>query len=101
MLIKHLALPHALFHINTHSNALTYKEFCVGGSKAKTVLYFSYSTARCELLYYTFIEPDTRMAKIRKAFKRFLSALSALNKTINLACLMVARVNVKEILCNT
>ena len=25
-----------------------YKEFCVGGSKAKTVLYFSYSTARCE-----------------------------------------------------
>ena len=28
-----------------------YKEFCVGGSKAKTVLYFSYSTARCELCY--------------------------------------------------
>ena len=28
-----------------------YKEFCVGGSKAKMVLYFSYSTARCELCY--------------------------------------------------
>ena len=24
------------------------KEFCVGGSKAKTVLYFPYSTMRCE-----------------------------------------------------
>ena len=25
-----------------------YKEFCVGGSKAKTVLYFSYTTTRYE-----------------------------------------------------
>ena len=28
-----------------------YKEFYVGGSKVKTVLYFSYSTARSELCY--------------------------------------------------
>ena len=76
------------------------------------MLYFSYSTARCELhvLYYPFIEPDMRMAKNRKAFKRFFSALSALDKTLkcynktsfvrircnlssksaNLVCLMVA-----------
>ena len=54
-----------------------YKEFCVGGSKAKTVLDCSYSRARCE----SFIEPDTRMVKNRKAFKRFFSALSALDKT--------------------
>ena len=48
-----------------------YKEFCVGRSKVKTVLYFSYSTARCELCYINW-----------KAFKRFFSALSALDKTI-------------------
>ena len=61
------------------------------------------------------------MAKNRKAFKRFFSPLSVLDKTIkcenktsfvrircnllsksaNLVCLMVARVNVKEILYNT
>ena len=34
------------------------------------------------MLYYPFIEPDTRMAKNRKAFKRFFSALSAQDKTI-------------------
>ena len=73
------------------------------------------------MLYYPSIEPDTRMANNQKAFKRFFSALSALDKTIkcenktsfvrircnlssksaNLVCLMVARVNVKEILYNT
>ena len=73
------------------------------------------------MLYYPFIEPDTHMAKNRKAFKKFFSAFSALDKTIecenktsfvrircnlssksaNLVCLMVARVNVKEILYNT
>ena len=35
------------------------------------------------MLYYPFIEPDTFMAKNRKAFKRFFSALSALDKTIS------------------
>ena len=34
------------------------------------------------MLYYPFIEPDTRVEKNRKAFKRFFSALSALDKTI-------------------
>ena len=34
------------------------------------------------MLYYPFIEPDTRMAKNQKAFKKFFSALSALDKTI-------------------
>ena len=34
------------------------------------------------MLYCPFIEPDTRMVKNRKAFKRFFSALSALDKTI-------------------
>ena len=34
------------------------------------------------VLYYPFIEPDTRMAKNRKAFKRFFLVLSALNKTV-------------------
>ena len=73
------------------------------------------------MLYYSFIEPDMRMAKNWKVFKRFFSALSALDKTVNgynktslfrircnlssksvkLVCLMVARVNVREILYNT
>ena len=34
------------------------------------------------MLYYPFIEPDTRMAKNQKAFKRFFSALSVLDETI-------------------
>ena len=73
------------------------------------------------MLYYPFIEPDKRMAKNRKASKRFFSALPELDKAIkywhktsfvqircnllsksaNLVCLMVAQVNVKEILYNT
>ena len=60
-----------------------HKEFCVGGLKVKMVLYCSYSTAGCEtVLYYSFIEPDTRMAKNRKALKMFFSALSAMDKTV-------------------
>ena len=35
------------------------------------------------MLYYPFIEPDTRMAKNQKAVIRFFSALSALDKTIS------------------
>ena len=34
------------------------------------------------MLYYPFIELDTRMEKNRKAFRRFFSALSVLDKTI-------------------
>ena len=54
----------------------------MGELKAKAVLYYSYSTARCEQCCYLFIEPDTRMAKKRKAFKRFFLALSALDKAV-------------------
>ena len=68
------------------------------------------------MLYYPFIELDMRMAKNWKAFKRFFSALSVLDKTIkcynktsfvriqcnlssksaNLVCLMAARMNVRK-----
>ena len=34
------------------------------------------------MLYYPFIELDTRMAKNRKAFKKFFSELSVLDKAI-------------------
>ena len=40
-------------YIHTHTYIYIDKEFCVVGSKAKTVLYLycSYSTARCEQCY--------------------------------------------------
>ena len=55
----------------------------MGGSKAKTVLYiFHIAPQGVKVLYYLFIEPDTRMAKNWKAFKSFFSVLSALDKTV-------------------
>ena len=51
----------------------------MGRSKAKTVLYSSYSIAG---LYYLFIIPDTSVANNQKTFKRFFSALSMLDKTV-------------------
>ena len=36
------------------------------------------------MLYSSFIELDTRMAKNQKVFKRVFSALSALDKTVTL-----------------
>ena len=56
-----------------------YKEFFVGGSKVKTVLYFHIAREVWTVLYYPFIEQDTRMAKNRKTFKRFYLALSAMD----------------------
>ena len=55
-----------------------YKEFCVGGSKAKTVLYFHIAPrgVNCAILS-VYIEPDTCMEKNRKAFKIFLSPFNA------------------------
>ena len=52
------------FHVR-HSyitgNTIGNKEFCMGGSKMKTLLYYSYSTTRCEQCYMkAVIEPETR-----------------------------------------
>ena len=38
-------------YTSIHTYLFIYKQFCVGRSKVKTVLYFSYSTARYELCY--------------------------------------------------
>ena len=46
--VLHAQLTYLYF---TTGDIIINKEFCVGGSKAKMVLYFSYSTARCELCY--------------------------------------------------
>ena len=55
-----------------------YKEFCVGGSKAKTVLYFSYSTARCELAILSVYRIGYAYAKEPEGFQKvFLSPFSA------------------------
>ena len=42
---------HIYIYIYIYIYTYIYKEFCIGGSKAKTVLYISYSTARYELCY--------------------------------------------------
>ena len=51
-----------------------YKEICVGGSKAKTVLYFSYCTTRCELCYIIRLQNQIRVwqrtAGLSKGFSR-------------------------------
>ena len=55
------------------------------------------------MLYYSFIEPDTHMAKNRKAFKRFFSALSVLDKTVrcwNKTSFVWIRCNVSSNLAN-
>ena len=63
----------------------TYIEFCMGGSKVKTVLYFPYSAVRYEqcYVYYNNIEPDTHMAKNQKDFRWFSSAGAAMDKIVN------------------
>ena len=48
-------------NIASYSPYLQYKEFCVGRSKAKTVLYFPYSTARCEQCYIIIIQNRIRV----------------------------------------
>ena len=58
------------------------KEFCMGGSKVKTVLYFPY-TARCEQCYYNNTEPDMCMAKNWEDFRRFSSAGTEMDKIVN------------------
>ena len=37
--------------LRVNSTIVLYKEFCMGGSKAKTVLYYPYSTTRCKQCY--------------------------------------------------
>ena len=36
------------------------------------------------MLYYSFIEPDMCMVKNHKAFKRFFSALTVMDKVVNI-----------------
>ena len=53
----------------------------------KTVIYFPYSTTRCEKCYsYTlikYVELDTFMAKNRKNFRWFSLASTAMDKIVN------------------
>ena len=76
-----LILPHKIPYIYIYIYIYNYKEFCMGGSKAKAVLYFPYSTARCEQCY---IITGYGMAKNWKDFRWFSSAGTAMDKIVNI-----------------
>ena len=61
-----------------------YKEFCVGGSKAKQCYIFHIAPRGVNSsILYDNIEPDTHMAKNHKNFRRFFSASTPMDKIVN------------------
>ena len=59
-----------------------YKEFCVGGSKAKTMLYFHIAPRGVNCAILSVYRIGYAYGKEPEAFKTFFSAVSALDKTM-------------------